>query len=409
MWVVELERRLRLPAEASLNEAADDDLRAEVSPFVQVTASRAADYWPMTNTSRRIERYELVIVGAGQAGLAAGYWLQQQDIDFLIVDAHRRVGDVWRNRWDSLRLFTPAKYSSLPGLAFPAEPYHLPARDEVADYMEWYAQVFGLPVRNGTTVERVRRIDAGFEVTTNGTTLQAENVIVATGPFQKPRVPALAGELDPSIVQLHSSEYRNSSQLPEGDVLVVGAANSGAQIALELSETRNVILAGRSVGSMPRRVLGRDVFDWLTRTLMRPGADTLVGRRIRKNVLGSSDALIGMTERDLVGPNLRRAGRVTGVRDGKPVLADGSVADVKSIVWSTGFRPDFSWVDLPVFEADGYPRHQRGVTSVPGLYFLGLRFLYRLNSSLVGGVGADAEYVVNAVASRYGDTRRLVA
>jgi putative flavoprotein involved in K+ transport len=264
-------------------------------------------------------------------------------------------------------------------------------------------------VRGATSVERLRRIGGGFEIATNGTMLQAENVIVATGPFQKPNVPALARELDPSIVQLHSSAYRNPSQLPDGDVLVVGAANSGAQIALELSATRNVILAGRSVGSMPRRLLGRDVFDWLAPTLMRPGADSFIGRRIRRNILSSSDALIGMTEKDLLRPNLRRAGRVIAARDGRPVLADGSVVDVKSIVWSTGFRPDFSWVDVPVFGEDGYPRHQRGVTAVPGLYFLGLRFLYRLNSSLIGGVGADARHVADAVGARYGETRRVAA
>lgn len=359
--------------------------------------------------TRRTERYELVIIGGGQAGLSAAYWLQQQDIDFLVVDAHARVGDAWRNRWDSLRLFTPAKYSSLPGLAIQGDPHHLPTRDEMAEYLEWYAQVFALPVRNGSTVEQVRRVGGAFEVTTNGTTLQAENVIVATGPFQKPIIPVLAQDLDPSIVQLHSSEYRNPAQLPEGDVMVVGAANSGAQIALELSRSRNVVLAGRSVGSLPRRILGRDLFDWLSKTLMRPGADTMIGRRLRRNVLRGTDALIGMSERDLIGPSLRRAGRIVAARDGKPVLADGSVVDVTGIVWSTGFRPDFGWVDAPVFGDDGYPRHHRGVTSVPGLYFLGLRFLYRLNSSLVGGVGADAEYIASAVGARYGDTRRLVA
>jgi len=248
-----------------------------------------------------------------------------------------------------------------------------------------------------------------FEISTDGTRFQADNFIVATGAFQVPRLPALTSEIDPAILQLHSSEYRRPEQLPDGDVLVVGAGNSGAQIALELAKTRRVMLAGRSVGSMRRRVLGRDVFDWLWHTVMRPGADTFLGRWIRQNALGSSDALIGMTEADLERGGVVRVGRVTGVTDGQPSFANGSVAGVQSVIWCTGFRPDFSWIDAPVLGDDGYPKHVRGITSIPGLYFLGLRFLYRLNSSLVGGVGADAEHVAGHIAARYGNTRELKA
>jgi putative flavoprotein involved in K+ transport len=363
----------------------------------------------MTSEKRRVERYELVVIGAGQAGLSAGYWLAKHDIDFLILDASARVGDAWRKRWDSLQLFTPARYSSLPGLAFPTAPYHLPNRNEVADYLEWYASVFELPVRNNVRVTNVRRGGREFEIETADTIFEAENVIVATGAFQKPRVPRFAGDIDPRVLQLHSSEYKNPSQLPQGDALVVGAGNSGAQIALELSRTRQVTLAGRPVGSLPRRMLGRDVFDWLWHSVMRPGADTFLGRKIRKNVLASSDALIGMAEKELVRAGVERVGRVEAVREGMPVLADGRSLDVKSIIWSTGFHPDFGWIDLPVFDDSGRPQHMRGLTQVPGLYFLGLRFLHRLNSSLVGGVGADAEFVANAIAARYGHTRELKA
>ena len=359
--------------------------------------------------TKRTERFDLVVIGGGQAGLATGYWLAKHDIDFVIVDANARVGDSWRKRWDSLRLFTPARYSGLPGLAFPGDPYHLPVRDEVADYLEWYAQVFDLPVRPNVSVSRVGRTDRGFEIETNGTRLEADNVVVATGPFHVPLVPALSKALDSSIVQLHSSEYRNPSQLPQGAALVVGAANSGAQIALELAKSRDVVLAGRSVGSMRRRILGRDIFDWLYLTVMRPGADSFFGKRIRQNVLGGTDALIGMTERDLVEGRVRRAGRVTGVRDGKPMLADGTIADVQSVIWATGFRPDFSWIDAPVFGDDGYPIHRRGLTAVQGLYFVGQRFQYRLNSSLIGGVGADARFIADTVAARYGFTRSSAA
>ena len=357
--------------------------------------------------SSRIERFDVVIIGAGQAGLAAGYWLAQRDIDFIIVDAHARVGDSWRKRWDSLQLFTPARYSALPGLAFPADPYHLPSKNEVADYLEWYARVFELPIRNNVQVTSVQRSHACFEiVTAHGNRFQADNVIVASGPFQVPRIPDLAADLDPAITQLHSSEYRNPEQLPEGAVLVAGAANSGAQIALELARSRPTLLAGRSVGTLPRRVLGRDLFDWLALTLMRPGADTRLGARIRHNVVSSTDELIGMSERDLTRGGVQRVPRIVAVTDGRPVFADGSSADVQGVVWATGFRPDFRWIDCPAFDHDGFPRHERGVVrEAPGLYFIGLRFQYRLNSSLLGGVGADAEFVVQSIVDRYGGTR----
>ena len=354
---------------------------------------------------KRTERYELIVIGGGQAGLAMGYWLAKHDIDFLIIDAGPRVGDSWRKRWDSLKLFTPAKYSALPGLAFPGDPYHLPVRDEVADYLEWYAQVFDLPVRNNVQVTRVTRSSRGFEIETNGTRFEADNVVVATGPFQTPRIPDVSALIDPAVQQLHSSEYRNPLQLQGGAALVVGAANSGAQIALELAKSRDVMLAGRSVGTMPRRVLGRDVFDWLYLTVMRPGSDSLIGRRIRKNILGSTDTLIGLTEQELLDAGIRRVGRVISAIDGRAILQGGHFADVSSIVWATGFRPDFRWIDAPVFGDDGFPIHRRGVTNVPGLYFLGLRFQHRLNSSLIGGVGRDAQFLADAVASRYGFTR----
>jgi putative flavoprotein involved in K+ transport len=167
------------------------------------------------------------------------------------------------------------------------------------------------------------------------------------------------------------------------------------------------MLAGRSVGTMPRTVLGRDVFDWLNLTVMRPGSDSFLGRRVRRNVLGGTDALIGMSERDLTTAGVRRVGRVISAAGGRPILDGGIVADVASIIWATGFRPDFRWIEAPVFGGDGFPIHHRGVTSIPGLYFLGLRFQHRLGSSLIGGVGADAEFIAHAIASRYGFTRTL--
>ena len=352
-------------------------------------------------TSGRVERFNTIVVGAGQAGLSAGYHLQQRDVDFVIVDARERVGDVWRNRWDSLRLFTPAKYSGLPGMPFPAEPMHLPDKDEVADYLERYAERFDLPVRSGTRAESLVRDGERWILRTSRGTLEADNVVVATGPFQRPHVPDFAARLSPDIHQLHSSEYRSPFDLPDGPVLVVGAGNSGAQIALELARHRPVWLAGRDTGHLPRRLLGRDLFDWLWPLMHRFSLDTRLGRRSRRRASGGGDALIGIPERTLREGGVVRVGRVESERDGWPV-ADGSVLHPRAIVWCTGFVSDYySWIDAPVFDERGVPRHRRGVVAdAPGLYFLGLRFQHRMTSSLVGGVRHDAEFVAGEVVNR---------
>ena len=346
--------------------------------------------------AERVERYDTIVVGAGQAGLAAGYYLARDDSDFLILNGDAHVGDSWRNRWDSLRLFTPAAYSSLPGLCFPAPPYHLPDKDQTADYLAQYAERFDLPVRASSRVTSLTRSDDFFVLRTNARTFEARNVIVATGPFHTPRTPAFAAEVDPSIVSLHSSEYRNPWQLPEGDALVVGVGNSGAQIALELSRSRNVYLSGRASGALPRRLAGRDIYDWIWPVLTRAHRNTLIGRRLREKSK-SADPLIGMRARDLTIPRITRTSRVTGVRNGKPV-ADGSTLNVTSIVWCTGFDEDFSWIQLPVLDAARRPLQMRGIsTSQPGLSFLGLRFMHTQTSALIGGVGADAEHVTRTI------------
>jgi putative flavoprotein involved in K+ transport len=350
--------------------------------------------------SRRVERFDTIVVGGGQAGLSAGYHLQERDVDFVIVDAQQRLGDVWRTRWDSLRLFTPAKYSGLPGMPFPATPGHLPDKDEMADYLERYAERFDLPVRSGTRAERLSHDGDRWTLRTDRGTLEANNVVVATGPFQRPRLPAVASQLDAGIVQLHSSAYRSPFDLPEGPVLVVGAGNSGAQIALELARHRQVWLAGRNTGHLPRRLLGRDLFDWLWPVMHRFTLDTRLGRRMRRRAAGGGDALIGIPERSLVAGGVVRVGRVESARDGWPVCGDTALRP-RTIVWCTGFASDYQWIDAPVFDERGWPRHTRGVVAeVPGLYFLGLRFQHRMSSSLVGGVGEDAAFVAGEVARR---------
>jgi putative flavoprotein involved in K+ transport len=348
--------------------------------------------------NQRVTRYDTIVIGGGQAGLAIGYHLAKHDLDFAILDAGPRVGDSWRRRWDSLRLFTPARYSGLPGMAFPDLPAHLPDKDQVADYFERYAERFELPIRLNTEVRSLAAVGKEFILETNAGAFEASNVVVATGPFQRPKVPELAKRLSSDIHQLHSSAYRNPLELPAGDVLVVGAGNSGAQIALEISRLRSVTLAGREVGSLPRTILGADVFRWVWPVFRHLNLGTWLGRRLRARAR-SADPLIGITQQDFVSHGVRRVGRVTEVRDGLPYV-DGEAVNVKTVIWATGYTPDYSWVGLPVLGSSGTPEHTRGVTPVEGLYYLGLRFQYRQSSALIGGVGADAQFVATDIARR---------
>ena len=350
------------------------------------------------------ERFETVIVGGGQAGLATGYHLARLGRSFVILDAGARVGDPWRGRWDSLRLYTPARYSGLPGWPFPGEPFHYPARDEVADYLEAYAARFELPVRPGVRVDRLSRQGDRFLVAAGDRRFEATNVVVAAGAYHHPRVPGFAAELDPAIRQLHSSAYRRPDQLRDGGVLVVGAGNSGAEIALELSASHPVWLSGRHPGNEPARAGSR--FDrvatpaiWFAFSRVL-SVDNPVGRRLRPKLLTAAAPLARVRRRDLAAAGVERVPRTAGTRDGLPLLEDGRVLEVANVVWCTGFRHDFGWIDLPVFDDDGEPRHDRGVVAdQPGLYFVGLFFLSSVTSALVGGVGRDAGHVAAKLAS----------
>ena len=351
------------------------------------------------------ERFETVIVGGGQAGLTAGYHLAKRGRPFVILDGNERVGDAWRKRWDSLRLFSPAHFSRLPGKRLPMTNWSFATKDEMADYLEDYAEQFELPVRTGVRVDGLTKIDGGFEVSAGDLRFQAENVVVATGAHQIPKVPVFASELDPRIVQMHSSDYVSPSQLQEGDVLVVGAGNSGAEIGLELSRTHRVLLSGPSTGQIPVRHgtlparLGFRVFRFLGHRVLR--VDTRIGRKLGPKLLASGDPLIRTKLKDLLAAGVERVPRVVGMRDGVPVLEDDRVAEVANVVWCTGFRTDFGWIDLPVFGDDGQPKHYRGVVeSEPGLYFLGLVFQYSISSDVLPGRGRDAEYIAKHIASR---------
>ncbi len=354
------------------------------------------------------ERFDTVVVGGGQTGLTVGHYLALRDQSFVILDANERVGDSWRQRWDSLRLFTPARYNGLPDWPFPAAPWSFPTRDEMADYLEAYAARFDLPVRSGVRVEQLGREDNRYVVTSADRRIEADNVVVAMGSFQRPRWPAFATELKPEIVHVHSHEYRNPTQLRDGGVLVVGAGNSGADIALDVADDHPTWLSGRDVGHVPCRIDGvaarlllRLVFRFLFHRVLT--VHTLIGRKVRSKVLTCGGPLIRISPRDFTVAGIERVPRVVGVRDGLPMLADQRVLDVSNVVWCTGFVPDLSWIDLSGFEPEDPWRHCGVIPSQPGLYFVGLLFLYAMSSSMIHGVGRDAELVATLIASRQAD------
>ena len=351
-------------------------------------------------TATRVERFETVVIGGGQAGLAVGHHLAARGVDHVILSDEARIGDNWRRRWDSLRLFTPARYSGLPGMPFPAPPGHLADKDEVADYLERYAARFDLPVRTGVRARSLEWDGTRYVIAVDGgsSLLEADAVIVATGAFQRPRIPRVSARLSPTIVQIHSSEYRNPFELPDGPALIVGGGPSGAQIALEMASLRKVWLAGRDTGHLPRRILGRDLFDWLWPVMQRATADRWLGRRMRAGARRGGDASIGLTQHDLRQAGITRVGRLDEERGGLPLCGD-VVLEPRVVVWCTGFESDYDWIHLPVFDEEGRPRQERGIAiDLPGLYFLGLHFQHRLSSSLLGGVGADAAFIAEQVA-----------
>jgi putative flavoprotein involved in K+ transport len=355
------------------------------------------------------EHFDTIVIGGGQAGLATGYYLKQQGHDFLILDANAHIGDAWRTRWDSLRLFTPARYDGLPGMPFPAPAHSLPSKDEVADYLQTYAARFALPVRTGVTVHRLSKPGDRFVVEAGTLGFEADNVVVATGAYHTPRIPAFASALDPAIVQLHSSQYRRPAQLRDGGVLVVGAANSGAEIALEVSRAQQTWLSGRHPGNEPTqpgsaadRLLTPLIWFVFSHVLT---VNTPMGRKAATQLRSHGIPLARVRPDDLLAAGVQRVhARIVGVRDRLPVLADGRILEVANVIWCTGFSPGLEWIDLPIVGHDGEPIHDRGVVaSHAGLYFIGLFFQSAVISSLIGGVGRDAKHLVQDIARRTSD------
>ena len=349
---------------------------------------------------------ETVVIGAGQAGLATGYHLQRRGRPFVILDASSRIGDNWRRQWDTLALYSPAQYDSLPGLPFPARKWTFPGKDQVGDYLEAYARHFQLPVVLEARVQKLEREGNQYVVTTDRARYCCDNVVVATGTFGRtPQVPAVADQLDPAILQLHSSEYRRPDQLRDGPVLVVGASHSGTDIAFEVAQTHHTILAGRDCGQIPPPLDSRRMrllfpvllFAW--QHIVTRG--TPIGRKAMPHIRFHGGPMLRVKRSDLAARGVERVtSRIEKVQGGRPVV-DGTPREVANVVWATGFRQVFDWIRLPILGEDGYPRETRGVVAdAPGLFFCGLSFQYSFSSMLILGAGRDAGYVVDRLVTR---------
>ena len=353
--------------------------------------------------NRENEQCDVAVIGGGQAGLAIGYFLARQGRRFVILEASDAIGSAWRERWDSLLLFTPRRYDSLPGFDFVGDPDGYPTRDEVIAYLDEYATKFSLPVKYNSTAKSLTSSNDEFVVEHENGRVEADQVVVATGPFQKPHVPDIAKGLQSDVFQSHSADYRRPSDVPEGRVVIVGGGNTGYQIAKELSVTRPVSLAvGSKQTPLPQKLLGRDIFWWLTKLgLLKKNVDSRLGRKAKDR-----DTLIGSSAREL----RRRYGvelkpRVVTTSGRTLTFSDDSTLDVDAVIWATGYRSDYSWIDLPVLEDATKPRHRRGETDVPGLYFIGLPWQYTRGSALLGWVKDDAEFIAKQI-DAYGKVLR---
>ena len=361
----------------------------------------------------REEHVDVVVIGAGQNGLSVGYHLARKGVKFVILEACERVGDIWRSRWDSLRLFTPARFDALIGMPFPAARYSFPTKDDMADYLEAYARKFSLPVRTGVKVDEVTRSGDRYIVTAGQTRYVAGHVVAAASSYQKPKIPDFAASLDPSIRQFHSGVYKNPGQLNPGSVLLVGASNSGAEIATDLAATHQVWLAGRHPGHIPVAYNGYFAMRLVLPVVLRIvfhrllTVDTPMGRKAKPQQLSHGLPLIRVKPQDLDAAGVRRVSRVVGARDGKPMLDDGQLLDVSNVIWCTGFRAGLDWIKLPIFDDSGRVKQYRGaVEGEPGLYVCGLHFQHSTSSTMIHGAARDAGYVADKIGERMRATAR---
>jgi putative flavoprotein involved in K+ transport len=350
-----------------------------------------------------VKHFETIIIGGGQAGLTVGYGLAKRGRSFLILDANKRIGDAWRHRWDSLKLFTPAYLNGLDGMPLPGKSHRFVSKDEMADYLEAYATHFKLPVNTGIRVDKLSKQENNFIISAGGQIYKSRNVVVAMSNYQNPKEPEFAKEINSSIVQLHSKEYKNQLQLKKGSVLIVGAGNSGADIALDVVKKYKTFISGKEVGHVPFRIetfIARYLLVRLVRFLGHNilNTSTSVGRKLRPKALVSAAPLVRVKPKDLTDAGVERVPKVIGVQNGFPFLEDKRVLEVENIIWCSGYRSGFSWIDLPVLGEREEPFHERGIVAKePGLYFVGLNFLYAMTSDTVTGMKRDVRHIVKQI------------
>jgi len=341
-----------------------------------------------------------VIIGGGQAGLATGYFLKKADKNFIILDENKNIGDSWRNRWDSLLLFTPAQHDSLPGMPFPASRGSFPGKDQMADYLEIYATRFSLPVHSGVKVNHIYSRGDHYEIEISDEKLIADKVVIATGTNPHPYIPSISEQISPDIFQIHSSSYHNPESLPAGDVLVVGAATSGIEIALEISKTHKTVISGRPTFHIPDKVFkyAGELYWWFASNILT--VNTPIGKKAKEKIIHGGSPLIRVSYDDLDAAGVDTLPRLKKLYKGRPQFENGNVLNVSSIIWATGYRPDFSWIEMNITDEAGWPMTKRGISSTNnGLYFIGMPFQFGLTSGLVGGVGRDAEYISRHILS----------
>lgn len=340
---------------------------------------------------------DVIVIGAGQAGLSMGYYLKKEGYDFVILEGEKRIGDSWRNRYDSLVLFTPKSYSFLPGMELPGDKNAFPTKDEIADYLEMYAVHFSLPVHLETIVHKVRKTESTFEVATDKGVFLSKHVIIASGAFQKPFIPSISQHLSQEVFQIHSSQYQSLKEIPDGPVLVIGGGNSGTQIAAELAESRDVTIAiSHPFKFLPLKIMGKSIFHWLEKIgLLYAGTDTKRGLWFRKQ----SDPIFGFELKKLIREGkVKVRSRVIQTQGREVTFDDNSKINVQNIIWSTGFTSDYKWIDIEGgLDGKGFPIHNRGVSPIQGLYYIGLPWQHQRGSALICGVGKDAEFLYSVI------------
>lgn len=336
---------------------------------------------------------DYIIIGAGQAGLAIAYYLNKQSLNYLIVDANSETGAPWLKRWDSLKLFTPSEFNNLPGMKFPHKKGHYANKYEVADYLKAYVSKFNIPIEFNHKITSLKKDGDVFTLKSGTKEFKAHHVIVATGPFHKPYTPACHSKISDDILQIHSEHYKSPKQLQEGNTLVVGAGDSGVQILNEVSKTkRTVYFSGNTnINSIPQEILGKTLWWWFSRVgFLTAHKYSWIGKKLSKG----GQPVIGTDVKTLFKKqNVTCVGRTLDANKNNISFEKGNFNDIKNIIWATGFKPNFKWIDNLELDEDQYPKNYRGVSDIDGLYFLGLPWLYTRGSATLGGVKKDAKYL----------------